>query len=243
MSDSVVVRAGGLTGSRWGRRRARSLAALVVIGVSLTGQALPAMAAEMSPVGQVSDVVDDPTIETAEGRLGGLRVVGTVADADRGAEGTEVRAAIDGVIYTSVSDPGQGETPFTIVVPLDPGEYSVCVTAVNVGEGQDTDLGCAVGTVLRHAPAPEAAWLDDFNGVIRDGLPVAPTTRPTLGAGVCIDHEAWGGPVSGLAFTFAAVGDDGHRVESSVLAAEQDGMEGFTCGVSRWQVSEDLHPA
>lgn len=242
MSGSGGVRADGLFGSGCGRRRARLLAALVVVGVALTGQALPAVAAEMSPVGQVSDVVDDPTIETAEGHLGGLRVVGTVADADRGAQGTEVRASVGGEVYTGVSDPGQGETPFVIAVPLDPGDYTVCVTAVNVGEGQDTDFGCATGTVLRHAPAHWAAWMDDFSGVTRDGVQVAPTTKPRLAAGICIEHAEWGGPVSGLGFVLAAVGEDGHRVESGVVIADDlEEDETFTCGESRWQVDEDLH--
>lgn len=239
MSGCFVVR----VGRRVRASAVRSLAALVVVGVALTGQAPPAEAADGSPVGEITGAFDDPTITNLAGHTGGLRVTGWVTDEDRGDIGTELRSTVGDVTYYGVAGWESGEAEFETRLPLDPGIHTVCVTAINVRSGHDVLLGCITGEVLKHAPRPAFAWMDDFNGVTRDDFEVAPTMRPRLAAAVCLERAEWGDAVSGLGFVLAVVGQDGHRVESGVVAADYlEGDETVTCGVSRWQVDEDLHP-
>ena len=85
----------------------------------------------------------------------GLRVTGWATDADATTP-VSVRLAVTGstltrTVATDAVRP-DGTPGFDTVLPLVPGTYEVCATAVNVGPGMDKPLGCSSGTVVDHNP-------------------------------------------------------------------------------------------
>jgi hypothetical protein len=218
-------------------------AATVAAAVIALGVVSPAAAVDDSPIGEITGVFDDPNLVTPEGHVGGLRITGWVTDEDRGDVGTELQSTVGGVTHYDVAGWEFGEAEFEVRLPLDPGTFTVCITAVNVGSGHDVSLGCVTGDVLRHTPLPGEVWMNDFTGVVRDGADVASTLRPTLITSGCVGTATWGGEPETLSFSLAAVGADGHRVQSAVLRPDEMwAYEGHFCGGSMWTVEEDLHP-
>ncbi|HEY3438775.1 MAG TPA: hypothetical protein VGK35_13915, partial [Actinotalea sp.] len=105
--------------------------------------------ADHSPTGSLDGVAE---------AAGGLQVRGWATDPDTTAP-LSVRLAVTGtsVAQTVTADrvvSGQATASgFDTVLPLTPGTYEVCATAVNVSVGTDKALGCATGTVLDHNPS------------------------------------------------------------------------------------------
>ncbi len=154
--------------------------------------------------------------------------------------------AVDEGVPERVPGPSGDEDAFEIRLPLLPGDHSVCVTAVNIGSGQDVDLGCVVGTVLPQAPPPQEAgpdwWVTDW----REGVPIADSETPPLYAVACVEASEWGEEVTGWLGVFALVGEDGDRVQSPSLPVEETWIEGGgesqLCGLFLWDASRSLHP-
>ncbi|MFZ7089071.1 hypothetical protein [Curtobacterium sp. RRHDQ10] len=108
-----------------------------------------------SPAGSLDQVQAAP---------GGVRVRGWALDAET-TDPINVRAVVDGTPSTVVADtartdvaaafPGSGaQHGFDLVLPAQPGNHTVCLTAVNVGQyGTDTPLGACrtVGVPTRDA--------------------------------------------------------------------------------------------
>jgi len=131
------------------------------VGLSYRSPGYAAAATTTDPAqgGVVESVVAPPVgaLEAVTPVPGGLRVTGWAADADTTgpvsvditAAGTARRVAAD----QPRADVGQGtgltgKTGFDTVVPLPVGTHHVCVTALNVGSGADTALGCLSATVV-----------------------------------------------------------------------------------------------
>ncbi len=143
--------------------------------------------------------------------VGSVTVAGWGLDRDS-ADPISLRATVDGVVAaTFVADgarpdlagpyPGAGTNHgFSSSVPAAAGLRTVCLTAVNVGPGGDTSLGCSRVTVLTGAPS---GWFD-----LASAGP-----GQILVQGWALDRDAGTGPVQvrasidgGPATTFAASG-------------------------------------
>jgi hypothetical protein len=123
----------------------------------VTNARLGAPAADMRPRG---------SLEVVAGAGGGVRVSGWAYDEDDPTQPVRVRASVDGVsagVTTAGLDrpdvdarSGVGATHgFDIVVPTAAGTRRVCVTALNIGAGSDTPLGCSTVRAYRHDPYAE----------------------------------------------------------------------------------------
>ncbi len=126
-------------------------------GASRAGRSALSAEGDHSPEGEVIGAYEDPTIEGPDGRLGGLLVTGWVVDDDRGQTGIKVRVTVDGDTRSAVVGEVFEDDYFEIPLPLDPGTHEVCVTAINVGEGSDTELGCVSAEVHPQPYLPSAA--------------------------------------------------------------------------------------
>ena len=109
------------------------------------------------------------SIDAVSGSDGSVRVVGSAADPDLPAGPVDVRLTLDGSATGTVSaslprddfataHPGYGAAHgFDTYLPAAVGSHTVCVTAVNVGQGADTSLGCrtvnVTGPPTSYAPA------------------------------------------------------------------------------------------
>ncbi len=125
-------------------------ASLAVLGGA---QAVAFAATPSDPIGYLDQVI--PSGSTA------ITLQGWAADPDNLALPLTVRATLDGVsagqVVTAVSRPDvvkarlTGPTPgFAMTLAAKPGSHTVCVTAVNIGAGANTSLGCRTVVV----PAP-----------------------------------------------------------------------------------------
>ena len=113
-----------------------------------------------------ADLTPRGTLEAVAGTGGGVRVSGWAYDEDDPTQPVRVRATVDGVsagVTTAGLDrpdvdarSGVGATHgFDVVVPTAAGARRVCVTAVNIGAGSDTPLGCSTVRAYRHDPYAE----------------------------------------------------------------------------------------
>ena len=108
---------------------------------------------EHNPTGTLTSVVD------AAGSTMGLLVRASVADVDATSPMT-LALSVDGTRQdVTASSTGAVEA----FLPLTAGAHTVCATALNVGRGSDTALGCTTAQVVDHRPvgnldsvAPEA---------------------------------------------------------------------------------------
>jgi hypothetical protein len=102
-------------------------------------------------------------VEVVAGTGGGVRVSGWAFDEDDPTQPVTVRVTVDGKTVGSVAAGtqrpdvdtayGVGATHgFDGVVPAAEGVHSVCVTAVDIGSGGDTALGCRSARAYRHDP-------------------------------------------------------------------------------------------
>ncbi|WP_186377247.1 glycoside hydrolase family 6 protein [Curtobacterium pusillum] len=143
---------GGPTAGTWFSSFAQTLVAKAQLGVPT---------ASTAPRG---------AIEVASGTGGGIRLRGWAFDEDDPTQPVTVRVSVDGKVVASVSAGasrpdvdttyGVGATHgFDGTVPVTEGVHSVCVTAVDLGAGDDTGLGCRSVRAYRHDPyvALEAA--------------------------------------------------------------------------------------
>lgn len=210
---------------------------------ALVSVAVPASADDNSPVGRIAGAVDDATVRGPGGLVGGLEVTGWVTDPDRGAATTPLVFTVDDTdVVTADGSAGDAEG-FSVSLPLTAGEHSVCVVATNVGEGEDTDLGCVTGTVLRQAPAPRDVRFLDEPLEFRDGIPIAPFEDPYLGVQACVDAVQWPGEVTGQQAVFVLTGEDGHRVQSPAVEPSFQWIDGDDrCGGFEWGPGSGLHP-
>jgi cellulase/cellobiase CelA1 len=110
-----------------------------------------------------ADLAPQGSLEVVAGTGGGVRVRGWAFDEDDPTQPVRVRATVDGVAAGAVTAglrrtdvdaaAGVGATHgFEAVVPAAAGARRVCVTAVNIGAGSDTTLGCATVRAFRHDP-------------------------------------------------------------------------------------------
>ncbi|QZQ54340.1 glycoside hydrolase family 6 protein [Curtobacterium sp. TC1] len=110
-----------------------------------------------------ADLAPQGSLEVVAGTGGGVRVRGWAFDEDDPTQPVRVRATVDGVAAGAVTAglrrtdvdaaAGVGATHgFEAVVPASAGARRVCVTAVNIGAGSDTTLGCATVRAFRHDP-------------------------------------------------------------------------------------------
>ena len=119
-------------------------------------------AADHSPTGAVLSAVD---------AAGGLRVRATAADVDAAEVTVRVTAGT-----ATVSGTTDAYGVVEVLLPVGVGTHEVCATAVNVGPGTDTSLGCTQGTVLAHSPAGQLTSVSDaFAGTT--GLQVRATAN------------------------------------------------------------------
>ena len=170
---------GGPTAGTWWSAFAQAL----VAGARL-GQPAP----DLAPRG---------TLETVAGTGGGIRVAGWAFDEDDPAVPVTVRVTLDGKTIGSVAAGGSrpdvdrsygvGTTHgFDGTVPATEGVHTVCVTAVNVGAGSDTALGCRSARAYRHDPyvALESAVVATAGVAVRgwafDGDTASATTTVLL---------------------------------------------------------------
>lgn len=224
-----------------GRRRLAVVAVLALLAA--LGLAAPAQASvDGAPTGEVEAAVDDPTITTPAGETGGLRVTGWVNDPDRGDAQTQLSVSVDGAEPIAVGGPVGDSVEFEIAIPLGTGDHEVCVTAVNIGLGEDVDLGCVVGSVLAQAPVPFYAGMDAWPVELRDGVPIAPSPSPPIVAVGCLDAGEWGVEVTGWQAAFALEGADGHRVRSQAVPGDVWDDGGGLCAFFEWTLDRDLHP-
>jgi len=102
-------------------------------------------------------------LEQVVGTGGGIHVRGWAFDQDDPSQPVSVRVTLDGrpvaTVSADVARPdvdtayGVGATHgFDGTVPAAEGSHTVCVTAVDVGAGSDTDLGCRSARAHRHDP-------------------------------------------------------------------------------------------
>ncbi|OIH92201.1 MULTISPECIES: glycoside hydrolase family 6 protein [unclassified Curtobacterium] len=214
---------GGPAAGKWWSTYAQSLVANARLGAATP---------QLSPRG---------SLELVAGAGGGVRVRGWAYDEDDPTQPVRVRATVDGAAAGSIAadadrsdvdaSAGVGRSHgFDVVVPAAAGPRRVCVTAVSIGAGDDTDLGCATARAYRHDPygALESArvaaagiavtgWAFDGDAV-GSATTVAVTvdgrTVRSLSAGVTRAdvHRTWG---SGTAHGFSGtvpVGAGKHRV-------------------------------
>ena len=133
----------------------KTAVATVIAGLAVFGgiQSVALAATPSDPIGYLDQVI--PSGSTA------VSVQGWAADPDALALSLTVRATLDGVsagqVITAVSRPdvvkarSTGPTPgFAMTLAAQPGNHTVCVTAVNISAGGDTLLGCRTVVV----PAP-----------------------------------------------------------------------------------------
>jgi hypothetical protein len=140
------------------RRRSRalisSLATLSVV-LSLAPAAVGSAAAATvdDPIGQVEHLSGEPA---------GIRLRGWALDPGTTAA-IQLRVTVDGVARTVTAGasrpdvgaafPGAGDNHgLNVRIPAAPGTRTVCVTALNVGAGGNTDLGCGTATVPGGSP-------------------------------------------------------------------------------------------
>ncbi|PZE26427.1 glycoside hydrolase family 6 protein [Curtobacterium sp. MCBD17_028] len=105
----------------------------------------------------VPSVSPKGSFDSATGAAGGIRVAGWAFDGDQTGTALTVRAAIGSTTTTFTADTtrkdvarvyGAGASHgFTALVPAAAGSRRVCLTAVSVGGGADTSLGCKTVTV------------------------------------------------------------------------------------------------
>ena len=107
---------------------------------------------------------------SADDAVGGLRVRATAADVD--AAEVTVRVTAGGVAVSGTTD-AYGVTD--VLLPVGVGTHEVCATAVNVGPGTDTSLGCTQGTVLAHSPVGQLTSVSDAHASTT-GLQIRATT-------------------------------------------------------------------
>ncbi|PZE84983.1 glycoside hydrolase family 6 protein [Curtobacterium sp. MCBD17_032] len=191
-------------------------------------QALVANARLGAPV---PDTAPRGAVELVAGTGGGIRLRGWAFDEDDPTQPLAVRVVLDGAPAVTISAGaarpdidrahGVGSTHgFEGTLPAAEGAHTVCVTAVGVGVGGDTDLGCRAAHAYRHDPtlALEAAtvatagiavrgWAFDGDTtatpttvVVRvDGRDVATATADALRADI---GRIWGvGDRHGIALT------------------------------------------
>ncbi|WP_196783332.1 glycoside hydrolase family 6 protein [Curtobacterium flaccumfaciens] len=110
-----------------------------------------------------ADLAPRGALEAVVGAGGGVRVRGWAFDEDDPTQPVRVRATVDGVAAGVLSADrtrpdvdaayGVGEPHgFDTAVPAAEGLRRVCVTAVNIGAGSDSELGCVQVRALRHDP-------------------------------------------------------------------------------------------
>lgn len=115
-----------------------------------------------------ADLAPQGSLEVVAGTGGGVRVRGWAFDEDDPTQPVRVRATVDGVAAGAVTAglrrtdvdaaAGVGATHgFEAVVPASAGARRVCVTAVNIGAGSDTTLGCATVRAFRHDPTSRSS--------------------------------------------------------------------------------------
>ncbi|PCN49277.1 hypothetical protein Csp2054_03610 [Curtobacterium sp. 'Ferrero'] len=137
---------GGPAAGRWYSSFAQTLVAKAQLGVPV-----PATA----PRG---------ALESATGTGGGVALRGWAVDEDDPSQPVTVRVTVDGTVAATVAasddrpdvdrSTGAGAAHgFAGTVPTAAGVRRVCVTAVNVGAGSDTSLGCVSVRAYSHDPA------------------------------------------------------------------------------------------
>jgi hypothetical protein len=136
---------GGPTAGAWWSAYAQALVANARVGTP------PAL---RSPMG---------TLDAATGAGEAVRVRGWAFDEDAPSRALGLRVTVDGRVAArstaaltrqDVADTyGVGaDHGYDLVVPAKPGPRTVCVTAVNTGQGRDVRLGCERTTVFGHDP-------------------------------------------------------------------------------------------
>src|SRR6478736_6970316 len=117
--------------------------------------ALPAIRARVAQLSDAS-VAASPRgrVEAYAGSSAGVRVTGWASDPETTAPLT-IAVSVDGAVQTIVADrnrPDVGRHGFDATVGAAHGSHVVCVTAVNVGGGRSTVLGCQWVTVTNPIP-------------------------------------------------------------------------------------------
>ncbi|WP_149202341.1 right-handed parallel beta-helix repeat-containing protein [Actinotalea subterranea] len=173
--------------------------------------------------GAVLDHAPQGALDPAADDAGGLRVSGWATDVDASTP-LEVRLTVTGTTTTQtvradrVRSDRPGSTGFSTVLPLGLGLHEVCATAVNVGVGADTSLGCTSGTVLDHKPLGNLEDATPVEGGVKvSGWAADPDTAGALTVRVTVagaTHDiaastpragAGTAPVAGAQMAFSAV--------------------------------------
>ncbi|WP_260217187.1 glycoside hydrolase family 6 protein [Curtobacterium sp. PhB115] len=170
---------GAPAAGKWWSAYAQALVANARLGVP---------AADLTPRG---------ALEVVAGTGGGVRVRGWAFDEDDPTQPVTVRATVDGTAAGAVTASlrrtdvdrasGAGATHgFDVVVPAAAGARRVCVTAVNIGAGSDSPLGCSTVRAYRHDPylalesAKAATRAVSVRGWAFDGDAVAAASRVAI---------------------------------------------------------------
>ncbi|MGN8245897.1 hypothetical protein ACTHAM_003026 [Cellulomonas soli] len=220
----------------------------VTVGLAMLGVLVPvpASAAENgSPVGRITSVVADPEIYDDDGVVvGGLRVSGWATDINLGDSAGAVEVSSGGTVqYAWV---GSDWDQWEVRMPLPVGEHTVCATAVNVGEGEDTALGCLTATVPLFSPQPSTQTVTVHPLVGQDGsVFVLREERPVVRARACLDAASVEGEIARLGMVVEVGGwtDAGdHVVSSPPFYPNPVTADGQLCVETDWQVDEPLQP-
>jgi len=183
-----------------------------------------------SPVGAVNPF---GSLEAVSATLGSISVAGWAIDPDSTAS-LDVHVYIDGVGNRIVADvpradvgnayPGSGSNHgFSKSFPVSGGAHSVCVYAINVGPGANTELGCR--TVSTPGGAPRGVI--DSVGTTSSGITVAgwaldPDTAASIPVHVYVDSSSVGivanNPRPDLASSFPGYGIN-HGYSTTVAAS------------------------
>lgn len=130
-----------------------------------------------------------------------LSVRGWAFDPETTIRAIQVRVTVDGTSTFVAADesrpdvgaafPGMGDAHgFSLSRAASPGSHRVCVSAVNVGAGQDTDLGCRDAAVA----AEPLGHLDDVSAsagrVTLSGWVMDPTSAAAVTVRVVVDGRA-----------------------------------------------------
>jgi len=153
-----------------------------------------------SPVGKINPF---GSVDAVSGAIGSITVGGWAIDPDSTAP-IEIHVYIDGVGYRTVANeqrpdvgaiyPDSGSAHgFTSSFPVEGGAHSLCVYAINVGPGSNTELGCT--TVSTPGGAPRGV-IDSISatdtGVSVAGWAFDPDTAASIPVHVYVDSASFG---------------------------------------------------
>lgn len=132
---------------------------------------LTATVVDHNPQGQLEQASDSTDLS--------LVVSGWAFDVDS-SSAVQVVVTVDGTVTTTTQATSADSSTtlartavatqpsaFTVELPVGTGTHEVCATAVNVGPGTDSDLGCLTATVMNHAVVGNVDVATAVDGAIR----------------------------------------------------------------------------